>query len=176
MAKKPPVPIATRRLTKSEAKLLGVSYTAKRQVPVSIKRITKKTKIYTQRRVRQVKYGMSIEKRTLIKKIEHRAFGIEPAAHWLGLLPEKDNKTLRQMANAESVDDWYKITNQWLRDKLEKTELRNKIPDRDFRHLTYRRIQELQKKKMHGKPLSAWQYELLNWLDDLPEINPFFYH
>lgn len=170
------VPIATRRLTKAEAAKLGFKYSAKRQVPVSLKRITIKTKTYSESETRAARYGMSKEKRTLIKKIEHRDFTVTPDVSWFGSLSEQSMKRLRQMAGAESVDDWYKVVNQWLREKLEKTELRTKIPDRDFRHLTYRRINELQKRKRKGQSLTSWQRELLAWLDKEPERNPFFYH
>ena len=170
------VPIATRRLTKAEAAKLGVKYSAKRQVPVSLKRVTIKTKTYSENEVRAARYGMTKEKRTLIKKIEHRDFTVAPDASWFRGLPEQSMKHLRQMAAAESVDDWYKVVNQWLREKLEKTDLRAKIPDRDFRHLTYRRITELQKRKRKGKSLNAWQQDLLDWLDEEPDRNPFFYH
>ncbi len=170
------VPIATRRLTKAEAAKLGVKYSAKRQVPVSLKRITVKTKTFSLREVREAKYGITIEKRTLIKKIEHRDFTIAPDANWFGGLPGQSMRHLRQMAAAESVDDWYKVVNQWLREKLEKTDLRSEIPDREFRHLTYRRITELQKRKRKGKGLTVWQQEMLDWLDAEPERNPFFYH
>jgi len=45
------IPRHMRRLTREEAALRGVSFSAKRQVRADIKRITKRTKLYTDREV-----------------------------------------------------------------------------------------------------------------------------
>ena len=49
------VPLQTRRLTRSEAAARGVSYTAKRRVRADIKRVTKRTWLYTDREVATAK-------------------------------------------------------------------------------------------------------------------------
>jgi hypothetical protein len=56
--------IKFRRLTRLEAKRLGVSYTAKRRVDASLKRITKSTKLYTDRQVAEARLGVKREART----------------------------------------------------------------------------------------------------------------
>ena len=100
------VPIATRRLTKAEAAKLGVKYSAKRQVPVSLKRITIKTKTYSESEVRAARYGTSKEKHTFINKIEKRDFTVIPSPNWFGNLSRQSLKVLRQMANATGVEEW----------------------------------------------------------------------
>lgn len=50
-----PVPQHTRRLTREEAARRGVSFSAKRQVRADIKRVTKRTKLYTDREVATAK-------------------------------------------------------------------------------------------------------------------------
>jgi hypothetical protein len=50
-----------RRLTKAEAKRLGVSHTAKRRVDASLKRVTKSTKLYTDRQVAELRTGVKRE-------------------------------------------------------------------------------------------------------------------
>lgn len=54
-------PIKYRRLTKAEAARLGVSHKAKRRVDASIKRVTKTTKLYTDRQVAEAKLGSKKE-------------------------------------------------------------------------------------------------------------------
>ena len=56
-----PPPAATRRLTKEEAKRLGVSHGAKRYVDASIKRVTKRTTTWSQRQAIQARKGMTKE-------------------------------------------------------------------------------------------------------------------
>jgi hypothetical protein len=56
--------IKFRRLTRLEAKRLGVSYTAKRRVDASLKRVTKNTKLYTDRQVAEARLGVKREART----------------------------------------------------------------------------------------------------------------
>jgi hypothetical protein len=63
MAKR--VPSETRRLTRSEASRLGVSYGAKRRVNKSVKHVTHKTVLYTDRQVATAK----LVRRTGNKKI-----------------------------------------------------------------------------------------------------------
>jgi hypothetical protein len=53
MAKR--VPSETRRLTRAEASRLGVSYGAKRRVSKSVKHVTRKTVLYTDRQVATAK-------------------------------------------------------------------------------------------------------------------------
>jgi hypothetical protein len=82
MAKRVSVPAETRRLTRAEASRLGVSYSAKRRVNKSVKHVSRKTRLYTDREVAtarvRVKTGdkkatresaseANIEKRTLKK-------------------------------------------------------------------------------------------------------------
>lgn len=47
----------TRRLTRAEAKRLGVSWSAKRRVDAKLKTVTKRTKLYTDRQVAEAKHG-----------------------------------------------------------------------------------------------------------------------
>jgi len=49
------VPLQTRRLTRSEAAARGVSYAAKRRVRADIKRVAKRTRLYTDREVATAK-------------------------------------------------------------------------------------------------------------------------
>jgi hypothetical protein len=63
MAKR--VPSETRRLTRSEASRLGVSYGAKRRVSKSVKHVTRRTVLYTDRQVATAK----LVRRTGNKKI-----------------------------------------------------------------------------------------------------------
>jgi hypothetical protein len=51
MAKRVSVPAETRRLTRAEASRLGVSYSAKRRVNKSVKHVSRKTRLYTDREV-----------------------------------------------------------------------------------------------------------------------------
>lgn len=57
----PKVPSDTRRLTRAEAKAVGVSYSAKRRVDKSVKKVTKRTKLFTDRQVATAKKGISRE-------------------------------------------------------------------------------------------------------------------
>lgn len=116
------VPIATRRLTKAEATKLGVKYSAKRQVPVTLKRITIKTKTYSENEVRKARYGMSKEKHTLINKIEKRDFTVIPSPNWFGNLSKQPLKILRQMANATDVEEWQDALEGWLEEHEEEPE------------------------------------------------------
>ena len=116
------VPIATRRLTKAEAAKLGVSYSAKRQVPVTLKRITIKTKTYSLREVREAKYGTTVEKHTLINKIEKRDFTVIPSPNWFGNLPRQSLKVLRQMVDATGVEEWQDALQGWLEEHEEEPE------------------------------------------------------
>lgn len=54
---------ATRRLTRAEAARVGVSYSAKRRVKVGVK-VTRRTRLYTDREVAQSKIGVSKERYT----------------------------------------------------------------------------------------------------------------
>ncbi len=127
MAKKSSVPIATRRLTKAEAKLLGVSYTAKRQVPISIKKVTKRTKIFTLRQVRQAKYGTTVEKQILLNKIrKHSFWQVIPTESWFDNLKNQPNDILHKMADAESSEDWDDDIEDWeLHEREERREMKN---------------------------------------------------
>lgn len=58
------LPTKLRRLTKAEATRLGVSHKAKRRVDASLKTVSKRTKLYTDRDVAQSKLGTSKEKYT----------------------------------------------------------------------------------------------------------------
>lgn len=57
-------PAKFRKLTREEAANLGVSYTAKRRVDASLKRITKRTKLYTDREVAQVHISEKVGHKT----------------------------------------------------------------------------------------------------------------
>jgi hypothetical protein len=60
MAKrKPEVPLLTRRLTRKEAQRRSVSYSAKRRVAADVKRVTKNTKLYSDREVATAKIRRS---------------------------------------------------------------------------------------------------------------------
>jgi len=74
---KPRVPARLRRLTKEEARLLGVSYTAKHRVNADLKRVTKQTRHYTDREVAQSKLGVSKEQATRrrVTTVERRGGG-----------------------------------------------------------------------------------------------------
>ncbi len=69
MAKKPVsrVPKKTRRLTRAEAAKLGISYSAKRRVNANVKRVTSRTKTYTDRQVFQATHGATKEAVTATK-------------------------------------------------------------------------------------------------------------
>lgn len=54
-------PIKLRRLTKAEAKALGKSYGSKTRVDASVKRVTKSTKLYSDRQAAQLKLGKTKE-------------------------------------------------------------------------------------------------------------------
>lgn len=110
------VPIATRRLTRAEAAKLGVSYTAKQQVPITLKRITSKTKTYSLSQVRAAKLGMSKEKYTLINKIKKHDFKIEPTADWFNNLKSQPFGILRRMADAKTSDEWFDELDEWRED------------------------------------------------------------
>jgi hypothetical protein len=59
---KPKHPAKFRRLTREEAAARGVSYSAKRQVDASVKRITQSTPIYTERQAVQMRLGTTKER------------------------------------------------------------------------------------------------------------------
>src|ERR1700722_19618735 len=61
-ASKPSHPAKFRRLTREEAASRGVSYSAKRQVDVSVKRITQSTPIFTERQAVQARLGTTKER------------------------------------------------------------------------------------------------------------------
>jgi hypothetical protein len=63
------VPSETRRLTKAEAHRLGVSHSAKRRVSKSVKHVTRKTVLYTDRQVAEARLRV----RTGNKKITREA-------------------------------------------------------------------------------------------------------
>ena len=71
------MPPKLRKLTRDEAARLGVSYTSKRRVDASIKRVTKRTRLYTDRQVAEAKLGMTkaeytaINKHRTVRKIIH---------------------------------------------------------------------------------------------------------
>jgi hypothetical protein len=56
------VPERTRRLTREEAARRGVNYSAKQQVDVSVKRVTKSTPIYSNRQATQARIGTTKER------------------------------------------------------------------------------------------------------------------
>lgn len=60
-------PTVTRRLTKAEAARLGISHKAKRRVDASLKRVTSKTKLYTDRDIAEAKLGRSKEAYTAFR-------------------------------------------------------------------------------------------------------------
>jgi hypothetical protein len=60
--------IKFRRLTKAEAKRLGVSHAAKRRVDASLKRVTKSSKLYTDRQVAEINSGVKREVRAKQRK------------------------------------------------------------------------------------------------------------
>lgn len=68
-ANRPRIPAATRRLTREEAARLNVSYSAKRRVRADIKRVTKRTRLYTDRQVNEAKFGSIRE----VRAAEHKA-------------------------------------------------------------------------------------------------------
>jgi hypothetical protein len=69
MAKRRQAPAQTRRLTRSEASRLGVSYSAKRRVDARIKHVTRKTKLYTDRQVAE----SNLARKKGVKKISREA-------------------------------------------------------------------------------------------------------
>jgi hypothetical protein len=63
MAERPTkTPRKFRRLTRAEAAARGVSYSAKRQVDASVRRVTSSTPIYTERQAVQVRLGTTKER------------------------------------------------------------------------------------------------------------------
>jgi hypothetical protein len=78
MARRPqglPPPASTRRLTKEEAKRLGVSHDAKLYVDAALKRVTKRTRTWSQRQAVQARKGMTKEQYTA--GIKSRAFAYD---------------------------------------------------------------------------------------------------
>jgi hypothetical protein len=65
----------TRRLTKEEAKRLGVSHDAKLYVDAALKRVTKRTRTWSQRQVVQARKGMTKEQYTA--GIKSKAFAYD---------------------------------------------------------------------------------------------------
>ena len=68
-------PALTRRLTKEEAKRLGVSHDAKLYVDAALKRVTKRTRTWSQRQAVQARKGMTKEQYTA--GIKSRAFAYD---------------------------------------------------------------------------------------------------
>lgn len=70
------VPAQTRRLTRDEAAKLGVSYGAKRRVKLGVK-VTRKTRLYTDREVAQAKIGQTKElyTRERVQVVERKSGG-----------------------------------------------------------------------------------------------------
>jgi hypothetical protein len=71
MAKR--VPSETRRLTRSEASRLGVSYGAKRRVSKSVKHVTRKTVLYTDRQVATSKLRVKTGNKKATRESAHKA-------------------------------------------------------------------------------------------------------
>lgn len=78
-----------RRLTRKEAKLRGVSYSSKHQVSADVKRVTKRTKTYTNRKAAELRTG---EKRETFAasqiervKLKSEKFGVNYSTHYKGL-------------------------------------------------------------------------------------------
>src|ERR1700722_3361634 len=71
------IPTKYRRLTREEAALRGVSYSAKRQVDANIKRVTKSTPIYTNRQATQARMGTTKERYQTEIKQGRRAYASE---------------------------------------------------------------------------------------------------
>jgi uncharacterized protein (DUF2147 family) len=71
MAKR--VPSETRRLTRAEASRLGVSYGAKRRVSKSVKHVTRKTVLYTDRQVATAKLRAKTGNKKATRESAHKA-------------------------------------------------------------------------------------------------------
>lgn len=71
------IPTKYRRLTREEAALRGVSYSAKRQVDANIKQVTKSTPIYTNRQATQVRIGTTKERYQTEVKQGRRSYASE---------------------------------------------------------------------------------------------------
>jgi hypothetical protein len=72
-----------RRLTRAEAARLGVKYSSKRQVDASLKRITKRSKTYSERFVYQHKFGITKEEHAL--KVKSKKFELKGSTHFNNL-------------------------------------------------------------------------------------------
>src|SRR3984957_4167921 len=77
LGRKPKASQKTRRLTREESALRGVSYSAKRQVDVSVKRVTKSTPIYSNRQATQARIGTTKERYQTEVKQGRRSYASE---------------------------------------------------------------------------------------------------
>ena len=66
-----------RRLTREEAAARGVSYSAKRQVDASVKRVTQSTPIYTERQAVQMRLGTTKERYQADVRARRRSYANE---------------------------------------------------------------------------------------------------
>jgi hypothetical protein len=100
-----------RRLTKAEAAIQGVSYSAKRMVPVTIKKVTKRTKTFSNRQVAELKAGKKKEKITREYAPYRRVTGITNKDIKIIMKWHKDKKSI-------SSEDWKNLWRRYSRDEL----------------------------------------------------------
>lgn len=93
---KPRVPRETRRLTRSEARRRGVSFSAKRRVRIGIK-VTSKTKLYTDRQVAEVKLKKKLGKRVTKEFFTKTRVHFRSIKATGGVIVEYDNLTKPQL-------------------------------------------------------------------------------
>lgn len=89
-----------RRLTRAEANRLGVSYSAKHQVAKNVKRVTSKTKTYTNRKAQELRTGEKREtfsaQRIEKVKLKNEKFGVTQSTHYKGLSKQNLIRVLKK--------------------------------------------------------------------------------
>ena len=101
------VPPRTRRLTRAEAQKLGLEYSKRLRVNADNKRITKRTKLYTDYQVRKFKLGMTPQRYAMINKIKKRSYVVEPSSVWFSDLRQLPTNILHDMANSPTREQWH---------------------------------------------------------------------
>src|SRR6516225_6886566 len=105
MARRPqgrPPPALTRRLTKEEAKRLGVSHDAKLYVDAAVKRVTKRTRTWSQRQAVQARKGMTKEQYTAGIKSSAFAYDAKTAGGATDAREDRAGKAARVRSHPQS--------------------------------------------------------------------------
>ena len=103
----------TRRLTRAEAAKLGVDYSRRLRVRAGLKRVTKRSKLFTEYSYRRAKLGIHPRAYALIRRIRARDFIIQPSTNWFDALNDQPMKILKKMASAPTSDEWFEHLTKW---------------------------------------------------------------